>query len=65
MSSCYLESTMPRITHMFWEPVTVAVWKMARLSGLHCCVCVLREPLYTARGSLANVTISDCADCAG
>lgn len=52
-----------QITHVFWEPVTVAVWKMASLSGLQFCVCVLRECLYTARVSLADVIISDCAEC--
>lgn len=49
---------------MLWEPVTVAVWKMASLPGLHCCVRALREFLYTAHGSLANATMGDCADCA-
>jgi len=50
--------------HVFWEPVTVAVRKMARLPGLLCCVSVLRDLLHTARGSMANVTIGDHADCA-
>lgn len=52
-----------QITNVFWEPVTVAVWKNGKtawLALLCACACV------HSTWSLANVTSGDCAElCTG